>query len=456
MLARGSVTGRPPILRRLFRGFDPALERDYRAAILAADRRTNLYALTVAIPLYALYSLIDAITLVHAREGIAFRLLSALAAFGPLLAIKAPQMRERHELLTLISVVFLGAGINLIVWIEPSLSSHNYYVAHIQGAIFVSFLARLSFFRSMAVLASFLAGFVLAVQGKQPAEDAMLQVFILVTMFSMCAFGIFLTQKLRRQDFLNTRTIASQNEKLNEKLANERLESARKVAAMNLLVHFVKTPLHQIGGFTDLITRALETEGPVPSKDTLECARFIKCASRELTQNVSRLLTYYRLDDSAASSAVELVELAPLIADSIEHVSERMAVKPALEKVAVYNRQRPMIASVAALLDHYSLDGRCPGRLDVALRRSAEGAELTLTDDLAPMSAEEFAQSVKPLDKLDHYLTANGADLAMALRTAARAAELCGGRLAWRPAERGNAFTLTFADLKPEAEAQAA
>lgn len=425
--------------------FSAALESEYRQSIQWSDRRTNFYALIIALPLYSLYALIDAITLTYPNEGIAIRLAAAAIAALPVIAMRWSSLRDRHDLLTAASVVAMGAGINLIIGRDPSLG-HNYYVALIQGGIFVSFLVRMSFNQSILVLASFLLGFLLAVVGKSPREDALLQSFILVTMFSMCAFGIHLTQMLRRRDFLKSKTIASQNEKLNEMLKEVRLDNARKVAAMNLLVHFVKTPIHQIVGFTDIITRAIEQGAHEKAEETLESARFIKTASRELNQNVSSLLAYYRLDERRNDGPTDLIELDTLIRDLIEHLPERAKTKFSGEKIAIVNRHAVASAAIKALVDYYSAEDGPAIRIEARLDRSADGAVLCVLDDQPLLSAEDFARATKPLDRFDHYLTANGSSMPMALRTVARAAEIGGGRLSWRDANGRNCFTLSLKD----------
>ena len=313
----------------------------------------------------------------------------------------------------------------------------------------------MSFEKAMIPLIVMLVGFIAAVSGKSDAEQAVLQTVVLTTMFSICAFGIYLSERLRRSDFLKTRLIARQNDKLNEMLADVRLDNLRKVAAMNLLVHFVKTPVHQIVGFTDIITRALEAGAGEASKDSLEGARFIKSASRELSQNVSRLLAYYRLDEGVAGPPSNLVELDSLIRDYAEHLPDGFKVRFDCDKVAIVSRQTIVNAALAALVDHYSTDS-ARGALEIQLRRSADGAELNAVDDGPLLSQEEFACLTKPLDKLDHYLTANGSSMPMALRTAARAAELCGGYLSWRSEGGRNRLTLALKDFAGAAQLEGA
>jgi signal transduction histidine kinase len=431
------------------RRLTPALEREFRASNEAADARQNFFALAIVLPLYALYALVDAITLANPREAVPIRIAFAALAAAPALAIRFGPLTRHHDLLAVAAVTLMGLGVNVLIWRDPGLE-HNYYVALIQGGIFVSFLARLTFLQSVCVLLTFLGGFSVAVFDKEPTDEAVLQVFILITMFSMCAFGIHLMQTLRRRDFLKSKKIAEQNRQLNELLAEAQEDNARKVAAMNLLVHFVKTPIHQIVGFSDVIKRRLESpETAEGHNETLQSAAFIQTASRDLSRSVSKLLSYYRLDEKAAA-APDLIELDALILDHLERLSATPP-KVSVEKVAIVNRVGVVGDLIQTMIDRYVDDQEARGLAEVRLERTESAATLMFVDGGPVLSDEDFSRLVKPLDKLDHYLTANGSTMLLGLRTVARAAELCGGALTHRRESERNLYFVSLPDLAPAA-----
>lgn len=428
-----------------------ALESEYRAFIFERDFRNNSMAMAIALPFFGIYALMDFVMLADPRAAIIVRLCVVAACLLLLFLFRLPKLRRHHEDAITVIVAAMGCVIAFIVTQDDSLQS-SYYVGLIQGGVFISFLLRLGFLRSLGLLLFLQAAFVAAVVRHPDTQQAAVQSGILATNLATCAFGIYILQIYRRQDFAKTKTIARQNEQLNEMLNDVRLDNARKVAAMNLLVHFVKTPIHQIVGFTDLITNSLESRGAdVAFKETVEGARFIKSASRELSQNVTRLLAYYRLDESAAAPAADLIELDPLVRDYSEHFPDRIKVTIAAARVAIVGRQALVNAALGAMVDYYSAPERAPTSIAIALARSGRGAAISIADDLPPLSEEDFQRLTKPLDKLDHYLTANGSSMPMSLRTAARAADLSGGALAWRREANRNVFTLTFADFADRA-----
>jgi signal transduction histidine kinase len=429
-----------------------ATEREYLAACFRRNLATNRIGILVGVPLFSIYAFADFINLADPVTAVAYRACAAVGALALAVALgKSAWAAKRYEWVTVFVVCVLGGSMIAIIWREDSLDNY-YYVGLVQAAVIQSFLIRMSFERAMIPLLFMLVAFAAAVSGKADRNEATLQLGVLVTMFSMCGFGIYVAERLRRIDFLKTRLIAKQNEQLNAMLEETKLDNARKVAAMNLLVHFVRTPIHQIVGFTDVLTNSLDAAGQDRApKDCVESAGFIRSASRELFRNVSQLLTYYRLDEKAAAPAVDLVELQGLIEDFTEELPGRVKAVRRLDRVAIMTRQDIVIEALKALCTHYAEAGEGPARIEIRLVREGDLATITVVDDLPVLGEAEFERQTRPLDRLDHYLTANGTSMPMALRTAARASELAGGGAAWREQAGRNAIILTFRDYAAEA-----
>jgi signal transduction histidine kinase len=431
---------------------DASTEQEYRAAVLSRDLANNRIGIVFGVSLFGLYFILDFFNLEEPWRAVLIRsaaIFLGLSIF--VLILRSQAASKRHEELTALIVAVLGAAMNLIIWLEPTLDN-SYYVGLIQAGVILSFLLRVNFTASIITYASFLTGFAFAVAGKSDAKEALLQLAVLMTMFGTCGFGVYLVERFRRTDFLKTCLIARQNAQLNTMLEETKLDNARKVAAMNLLVHFVRTPIHQIVGFTDVLTNSLDAAGQDRApKDCVESAGFIRSASRELFRNVSQLLAYYRLDEKAAAPAVDLVELQGLIEDFTEELPGRVKAVRRLDRVAIMTQQDIVIEALKALCTHYAEAGEGPARIEIRLVREGDLATITVVDDLPLLGEAEFERQTRPLDRLDHYLTANGTSMPMALRTAARASELAGGGAAWREQAGRNAIILTFRDYAAEA-----
>lgn len=433
-------------INKLTARFDSAeIENEFRAYVFPGNLRNNQVTMSIAIPFFGSYAIMDFLTLPNPQASILVRVAVVAVCAIALAMFHLPILRKHHESACALMVAAMGSVVAFIVTQDTSLDS-SYYVGLIQGGVFLSFLLRLDFAKSLSVLAYFLFAYVVATSGSPFKQQAAIQAMILATNLATCAFGIYLLQIYRRRDFEKTKLIARQNEKLNDLLADVQRDNARKVAAMNLLVHFVRTPVHQIVGFTDVISQSLNEEGRETPQECLDSVRIIKSASRELSQNVARLLAYYRLDEKA-DEAPSLIELDLLLRDYMEHFPPDFKVSANFEKVAIVNRPAIVAAAIAAFLDRYAEDADAAVAVSFSLARNGDSAAITVRDNGAPIEKDEFLRKTRPLDKLDHYLSANGSSMSMALRTVARAAQLAGGELTHATENGGNAFRLTFSDF---------
>ncbi len=432
---------------------DPAVEAAFELHSAERNRRSNDLAFVIALPLNAAYVLFDPFMLSDPVGAFRIRTVAVAVATVLFVAMRTDWGRKAHVALTAAAMLVLGGAMNAIMWNEPTLAG-DYYVGLIQGAVFMSFVVRIGIGRLIAVFAATLGSFYVVAFSRGRAEEALLQCLALTTMYFVCAFGVYLLESMRRAEYAQSRTIALQNEKLNALLADVQLDNARKVAAMNLLVHFVKTPIHQITGFTDVIRRQIETPGCEGRRaETLESAAFIQSASRDLSRNVSRLLSYYRLDEKAAA-APDLVELDALILDHVDRLQEPPSMK--LDKVAIVNRREIVSDAIRAMIDRYEDGQESSALAEIRVERAEGAASVVFVDRGPPLSDEEFARQIKPLDKLDHYLTANGSSMLLGLRTVARAAEICGGAMTHHFEDGRNFYVVEFRDLAATPEASGA
>ena len=212
---------------------------------------------------------------------------------------------------------------------------------------------------------------------------------------------------------------------------------------MNMLVHFVKTPLHQINGFSDILMQSFaDTDNSISDDDRVESARYIKNATANLSTSVNKLLTYHRLDEVESQNQIETVNINQCAQDFVDLLpadcetgiegcagtieTNPVAMKTALESLASYYKAKAPEAVLVIELSNLP-DGT---------------AQLSISDNAEPVSAEEFAEKTKPLTKIENYLTGAGSEMPMALRTVARAIEITGGWFGHTSDAEGNTFTI--------------
>ncbi|HXI87516.1 MAG TPA: hypothetical protein VNH64_08655, partial [Parvularculaceae bacterium] len=274
------------------------------------------------------------------------------------------------------------------------------------------------------------------------------EMIVLSSMCATCTFGIYILQRYRRTDFLKTKTIARQNEQLAGMLADAQLDNERKLAALNTLIHFVKTPIHQIVGFTDLIVKGLQGAPGQNVESQLEHAQFVKSASADLSANVARLLAYYRLDEEVKGEAPAKVSLASALDDFKDLVEAKVECAIESRPPELVSHAGPIRVAITSLA---SLCTAEESEIKTALIQWRDnkrgGIDLIFDFDGPTLTDERFADLTQPLTKLTNYLTSEGRAMPMTLRTVARAADICGGRFTYRREGRRNIFTLSLVDL---------
>ena len=421
------------------------MEAAFKRATFIGDRKNNFRALFLAIPIFAGYALLDYSMLGDPDASVQYRLWSCLVAASVLLLFKNKPLSRYQELLTCVIPMVLSTTLFFILFTQGGVD-HNYYVGLIQGGVFICFLLRVGFVYATSVLLFYLVGFTLSLSAHLNSDEVRAQIFILFSMFLICAFGNYLLQRYRRGDFLKSQTIKVQNEKLAVLLMNAEQDNERKIAALNTLVHFVKTPLHQINGFSDILVNSHAENNQSRSGEFYESAKYIKTATANLTRSVNNLLTYYRLDELGQNLRADSIDVDHLVEEFTEMANGHFSVDVVPSGLNVDGSREALKAALVSLAEYYR-DIDCEfGAVKVSSSQEAGAIRLIFEDDVPPISPDEFVEKTKPLTKIDNYLTIDGAKMPMLLRTAVRAVEVAGGTFDHEATETGNRFTISIPD----------
>ncbi len=425
-------------------------EARYKQFILGESLKIHRWAIGLAIAFYSVYSIYDFNVLTNHILAIEIRLGASAAAAGALFLMFRKAFTAQYENLSCLAVLFMGAGVNLIIATEPNLDN-TYHVAFIQGAVFVCFFLRVDFLKSAFVMMTYLVGIVLALGGKQQTEEALVQPFVLFTMFLVCGFGSYLLQIIRRNDFLKTQKIERQNDQLNSLLTEAQQDNERKIAALNMLVHFIKTPLHQITGFSDILVNSMRDAA---SDESAENARYIKNATSSLTKSVNGLLSYHRLDEAESRSAPEPISIATVVEDLSELLPDGVDIsKGDVSDHSILADPEILRAALKNLAEHYLDKHTGATRVVLSIEDKNGAAALSVRDDARILSSAQYEDLVQPLTQMKSYLSQTGDEMSMALRTVARAVEIIGGDMVHTALADGNRYQLTFpaADMRAAA-----
>ncbi len=435
------------------------LEGAYRAHARERNRSLNLMGVRAVFILIGAFHVVDWILYPHPLEALFIRCLALLSAVPLYLGLRREGFPVSQESNVMAIVIILAFAFNAIIWRHPE-SSDVYYFGFMQGAVIFGYIFRITFLRSLAVFVVTGSAFVFAVSGEVASEKAFAQSVALVSVFAVSAVGVYYLEHLHRADFIKAMIIRTQKDKLEEMLAAERLDNQRKVAAMSLLVHFIRTPIHQISGFTDVVLAHLQSAsaGDTESDGCIESAGFIKTASKDLLANVSRLLEYHRLDEMDRAGEPDPVDLSDLVRDAADGVEAYEKVAIDAPRFVLRTNASALRAALERLAENLNAHAGEAQAIRFRLSRDEGGALIEISDDGPAFSEEAFERLSMPLTEMADHLNATGASMPMGLRIARRAAEVCGGGLTFRRVDDAggglNVFTLRIAErAAPEDDA---
>ena len=412
----------------------PEIEHAYQSSRHERHLTQNLAGVLTCLALNLAYIAYDLAYFSDPAAACAIRLTVTAFSLILLASIKFQSSKDGHQVTFMAIVLALTFGVEAIIAAYPA-EYDKLYIGLIQGSVLFSFILRLNFMKMVTILFLMIAGFVFAMAQTNDLDEVVRRTITLLIIGIICLAGVYLLQRYHRRDFLQARTIDFQNQQLSKLLSEVEADNKRKIAAMNLLVHFVRTPLHQIAGFSDIVLAKLCThddERPGPSEDLVESAQYIKDASSSLTANVTQLLEYHRLDELEQTEESDVVDMGDVLDTLCGGVPEENL--ETIERASARVQTLPAPMQICARRLGAFLAGRLAGEARVAARLSADadGATITLRISGDAFSEEQFAEKSKPLTAMNNYLTSDGSALGMNLRTARRAIEICGGELRYR------------------------
>lgn len=427
----------------------PEIETAYREHMQSRSLRLNSMGLGYTIFLYAVFSVADFMHFADPTIPLAVRAVSLCLAIPFFLCLKSERWTKYQDTIVMIVTGILVCGLVTVIWLS-SLLAESYYLGLMQGAVLFGFVFRITFYRTLAVFLLTFCAFAFAVSGKADTEAALLQVMTLASIFAVCSFGAYFLEKIHRLDYVKARIIEKQNVELSKMLELVQGDNQRKLAAMNVLVHFVRTPIHQISGFTDVLMTSLKNASGSQDAEQiefLESAQYIKNASHELTDNVTRLLEYHRLDELEGNGLVDEFRFSEELKEHLaafEQTDDKMHIEDGLTLNTI---SESASVAVKVLSEQVKVHVSRGDEVTVIAEAVDGGVRTSVVDNGPAVSQEDFEYMICPITKIENYLTYGGSSIPMGLRTIARAVEICGGEVEYDVKDR-NTLSLFLPDLE--------
>lgn len=406
---------------------DPALERPYQEYMLTRHAFFDRFALAVGLFVYLSYAVMDMIVLERTEQAVLLRVAGTVVCGAALALVQFGIFRVRLDRLIPLMAVFLGGILNVIIFIEPSIAN-NYFIGLIQMAVFISFMLRAGFVSSNAAFLFLLGGYLLAISNKNLFGTVQLttQLYFLIMMFASCSAGIYILERYRRTLFLNSRVIDEQNAQLARMIEELERTVSRKTALLKVFTHVMKTPVHQIIGFLQVVRRELDEQeyrglGP-------ENIAYAESAAADLRQSVEEMVDYHFVDNLASAAESDEIDVFNIVEEYFyEGIESGTLQVNGVKQVAIGDSQ--LFILVIKHIRGFFRDR--PGTLRSIVISTGSSGETTI-DFLANalnLDHDRFRAMTCHLTAIENYLSGEGANPDMALRIVARALERTGSNL---------------------------
>lgn len=243
-------------------------------------------------------------------------------------------------------------------------------------------------------------------------------------------------------------TIQERDERLER--INEELRKANRVKSEFLAVmgHELKTPLHAIRGYAQLLLEGID--GPITLEQREDLDNIVKSGDH-LRALIDNVLQFSKLEAGEETLHPAAVEVGRLIAEALQNVKvlareKGIEVRAEVDGLQVYADETKLKQVLINLLSN-ALKCTHRGRVAVSVRRR-EGEVVFTVEDTGIGIPEAYRERIfDPFTQIDSSTTRPWAGIGLGLSIVRRYVEMHGGRV-WVESEEGvgSAFHFTIPD----------
>lgn len=239
---------------------------------------------------------------------------------------------------------------------------------------------------------------------------------------------------------------------------NRELAEANRVKSTFLasISHELKTPLHAIIGYSQLLLEG--TEGPLTAEQTKDLQTMLG-AGKHLLSLISQILEYARIEAGRETLSVEPFTLQELLRECYEIFAPQVAEKGIAFRLSLPEAPLRMVADplkirqvVLNLLSN-ALKFTESGFISLFASSDEQWVRISVGDSGPGIPAESLPRIFEPFVVLDSELTRRHGGAGLGLAISASYARLHGGRLSARSeVGKGTTFTLEIPFVVPIGE----
>ncbi|MDZ7626825.1 MAG: HAMP domain-containing sensor histidine kinase [Parvularculaceae bacterium] len=416
---------------------DPALESEYRSFLATESFRREFQLQWVGVAAFLSYGFLDLLTV---GDKAADFLILRCAIVGPIGALGVmltaiPRLRPYQQYSTIIGFALYCLSIIFMISAMSPVGGPPYIIGVLVTMIFTSCLMRVKFpvaaFTYLFVSVVYCA--VVAAHAHMSATDRIAGYFFMISVAMVAIVTSYVQEMRAREIWYRNRQREKDAAEIRRLLIEATAADQSKLNFLSVLTHELRTPLHQIIGFSE-IARA-DAANAAAAAQIANINQALD-AARELLKKIGQMLRY--ADATAGKLSFVIDDVLPHeIIEQLTHQYSDLATRRSVQTEVVE------IGAAKLLIDAHHTLYALGNILENALNASPPGAKVIVTGALAGdglykisvrdfgpgMSPAKIAAALEPFGHADSKLSRTQKGLGLGVSIAKQLIERQGGSL---------------------------
>lgn len=413
------------------------IEKAYRNQLAAEGQKRERTAQILAVLLFLGYGALDLIAAKEfAAEFIAIRFLYVAPPVAALIILTSqPRLVRFQEWTSTLGLLICSAAIIYMIKEMPMLGSPPYIVGLLFSMILASCLLRVSFVIatiSYLVIAAAYCGSMVMREDTIEAQVAS-GVFFMVSVTGVACITNYVQEWRSREIWLRNIQRRYDKQRIESLLIEATAADRSKLSFLTILTHELRTPLHQIIGYSEVLRNEAVLIG---REDLASGSTTVLEAARDLLKKISQLLRFADATAGKLSFATESVpvgELIESVADQTLSLLEPKSIRLNacdIEKTPLFIDQHHTLYALMCVVEN-AANASAPGsEIKIDGKREDNGLyRIRVIDRGHGMSTQELNAALAPFEQLEVARTRARRGLGLGLPIADRLIRCQGGAL---------------------------
>ncbi|MEZ5919762.1 MAG: HAMP domain-containing sensor histidine kinase [Parvularculaceae bacterium] len=416
---------------------DHDLEAAYRTHLATEAFSRELFLQLIGVAAFMSYGFLDFLTVGDlATEFLVIRCLivGPIGALGVLMTAY-PAIRRYQQYSTIIGFAFYAVAIIFMIYMLPVEGAPPYIIGVLVTMIFTSCLMRVNF--PIAATTYVLVGAIYCIALAARADHSPVEIiagyFFMISVTAVAVITSYVQETRTREIWLRNMQRERDAAKIRQLLIEATAADQSKLNFLSVLTHDLRTPLHQIIGFSEIVRAEAENEACRLETGNIDQ---VLSSARALLKKIGQMLRYADATAGKLSFVTDDVPVTDIIDQLIDQFREQASANGV--KVAANE-----VDTATLHIDHHHTAYALANLVDNAIHASKPGATVNITgcaaenglykfeisDSGCGMSAEKIMAALEPFNPGGEVLNRSQEGLGLGLSIAKQLIDRQGGAL---------------------------